>query len=55
LNLKTDQYAHLMAGKIPVLVALDLPAGNLALRIVVVDRAAGRAGSLEVPVTIAAR
>jgi VWFA-related protein len=55
LNLKTEQYAQLMARRIPALVALDLPAGNFALRIVVVDRAASRAGSLEVPVTIAAR
>jgi VWFA-related protein len=54
LNLKSEQYARLMASRIPALVALDLPAGKFALRIVVVDRAASRAGSLEVPVTIAA-
>jgi VWFA-related protein len=55
LNLKPDQYARLMAGKIPALVALDLPAGKIALRIVIVDQAGGRAGSLEVPVAIPAR
>jgi VWFA-related protein len=54
LNLKPEQYARVMAGKIPAIVPLDLPAGNVSLRMVILDRAAGRTGSLEVPVTIAA-
>lgn len=54
VNLKDAQYARVMGGKIPALVPLDLPAGKGTLRMVILDRAAGRAGSLEVPVTIAA-
>ncbi|MGD0737440.1 MAG: VWA domain-containing protein [Terracidiphilus sp.] len=54
LNLKPEQYARVMAGKIPAIVPLDLPAGNLSLRMVILDRAAGRTGSLEVPVTVGA-
>jgi hypothetical protein len=42
MNLKTEQYARLMAGRIPALVALDLPADEYALRIVVVHRAASQ-------------
>jgi VWFA-related protein len=55
LNLKTEQYERLTAVRIPAVLALDLPAGKFALRIVVAERAASRAGSLEIPVTIAAR
>jgi VWFA-related protein len=54
LNLKAEQYAHLKAGRIPALLTIDLPAGRVALRIVVVDRAAGRTGSLEVPMAVGA-
>jgi len=54
LNLKDAQYARVMAGTIPAIVPLDLAAGKVALRMVILDRAAGRAGSLEVPVRIAA-
>jgi len=39
LNLKTEQYAQLMAARLPAILALDLPAGKFALRIVVADRA----------------
>jgi hypothetical protein len=53
LNLKPEQYARVMAGKIPAIVPLDLPVGRVALRMVILDRAAGRAGSLEVPVAVA--
>jgi VWFA-related protein len=55
LNLKTEEYTRLMAAKIPAVFALDLPAGKFALRIVLADRAVNRAGSLEMPVNIAAR
>lgn len=55
LNLKPDQYTRLMAGNIPALIALDLPSGKIALRIVIVDQTGGRAGSLEVPLTIASK
>lgn len=55
LNLKPDQYTRLMATGIPALLALDLPAGKVALRIIVLDQAAGRAGSIEVPLTVAAK
>ena len=54
LSLSGAQYARVMAGRIPALMPLDLPAGKVELRLVVVDRAAGRAGSLEVPLTVAA-
>jgi VWFA-related protein len=55
LNLKTEQYERLTAVRIPAVLALDLPAGKFALRIVVAERAASRAGSLEIPVTIATK
>jgi VWFA-related protein len=55
LNLKTEQYERLTAVRIPAVLALDLPAGKFALRIVVAERAASRAGSLEIPVTIPAK
>jgi VWFA-related protein len=55
LNLKPEQYAHALSNGLPVLAGLDLPAGKMALRIVVADQRAGRAGSLEVPVTVAGK
>jgi hypothetical protein len=55
LNLKAEQYTNALSNGLPVLAGLDLPAGRTALRIVVVDQRAGRAGSLEVPVTVASK
>ena len=52
LNLNDAQYAHVMAGKIPAIFPLDLPVGKVSLRMVILDRAEGRAGSLEVPVEV---
>jgi len=54
LSLKPEQYTRLMATGIPATIALDLPAGQIFLRLVVVDQAAGHAGSLEIPVTVKA-
>jgi VWFA-related protein len=55
LSLNDEQYARTMATGIPARLPLDLPAGQIALRIAVHDLAAGRAGSLEIPVKVAAR
>ena len=55
LTLNSEQYTRQVTRTIPALTALDLPAGKFTLRIVVVDRAASRAGSIEVPVTVAAK
>ena len=54
MNMKAGQYARTMASGIPIRLPLDLPAGQFSLRIAVHDLTAGRAGSLEVPVTVAA-
>jgi hypothetical protein len=40
---------------ISVRLAIDLPAGNLTLRLVVHDKASGQLGSIELPLTIAAK
>ncbi|MGA2170266.1 MAG: hypothetical protein ABSG62_18865 [Terracidiphilus sp.] len=53
MNIKAGQYARTMASGIPIRLPLDLPAGQFSLRIAVHDLTAGRAGSLEVPVTVA--
>jgi VWFA-related protein len=55
LDVKADQFARTMATGIPIRLPLDLPEGRLTLRIAVHDLAAGRAGSLEIPVTVAAK
>jgi VWFA-related protein len=55
MNIRSDQYAHTMASGIPFRLPLDLPAGQFSLRIAVHDLAAGRAGSLEFPVLVAAK
>jgi hypothetical protein len=52
LNLRDQHYARIMATGIPVRLALDLPAGQISLRIAVRDLAASRAGSLEIPVAV---
>jgi hypothetical protein len=38
----------------PHRMAIDLPVGEIALRVVVYDPAASRAGSLEIPIEVAA-
>jgi len=55
LQLDPAHYAQIMANGIRVRMALDLPSGEGFLRIAVQDLAAGRAGSLEIPVTEAAK
>jgi hypothetical protein len=54
-NLNSEAYARMLDTntKIPHRIALDLPAGQMFLRIMVYDLAAARVGSLEMPVTIA--
>jgi VWFA-related protein len=56
-NYSLQQYQHLQAtgGTVPVRLALDLPAGGVALRVVVYDPASARTGSVEIPVQVAAR
>jgi VWFA-related protein len=49
LDLTADQYARTAMSGIPIRLALDLPQGNVFLRIAVHDLLAGRAGALEVP------
>jgi VWFA-related protein len=55
VNIKPDQYASVMSSGIPVRLAIDLPSGAFDLRIAVHDLAAGRAGSLELPLMVAAK
>jgi VWFA-related protein len=54
LNIKPDQYYRVMSSSIPARLAIDLPPGQIALRIAVHDLSAGHAGSLEVPLLVAA-
>ena len=54
LRIRHEIYEQTMAEGIPLRLALDLPAGNSSLRIAIYDLDAGRVGSLEVPVTVAA-
>jgi VWFA-related protein len=55
VNIKPDQYSSVMSSGIPVRLAIDLPPGEFSLRIAVHDLAAGRAGSLEFPLIVAAK
>jgi VWFA-related protein len=55
INIKPEQYFSVMSSGIPVRMAIDLPQGEYALRIAVHDLSAGRAGSLEVPLAVAAK
>jgi VWFA-related protein len=55
MNMKAAQYAAALAKGIPVRFAIDVPAGQVSLRIAVHDLNAGRAGSLEIPLDVAAR
>ena len=54
LNLSSQQYGQLTAagGAIPFRVALDLPTGELRLRIVLYDAASAKTGSLEIPLEV---
>ncbi len=55
VNIKPDQYSSVLSSGIPVRLAIDLPSGEFALRIAVHDLGAGRAGSLELPLMVAAK
>jgi VWFA-related protein len=55
VKFRPEQFAQLLAKGIRMRVALDLPVGPVSLRIAVCDVGAGRTGSLEVPMDIAAR
>ena len=54
INIKPEQYESTMVNGIRARLAIDLLAGQDALRVAVEDLEAGRAGSLEVPVAVAA-
>jgi VWFA-related protein len=56
-KLSPEQYDRLTAagGQVPVRLAMDLPAGEFGLRIVVYDPATARTGSMEIPVEVAAK
>lgn len=54
VNIKPDEFADKMTSGVRGRLALDLPAGDLFLRVVVEDLIAGKAGSLEVPLTVPA-
>jgi hypothetical protein len=55
LSIKPNQYANVMSSGIPVRMVIDLPQGQYSLRIAVHDLTAGRAGSLEIPLMVAAK
>jgi VWFA-related protein len=55
INIKPEQYFGVMSSGIPFRLGIDLPAGEYALRIAVHDLSAGRVGSLEVPLMVAAK
>jgi len=55
ISLNANQYARVLAKGLPARVALDVPAGENYLRIIVYDKTADRAGSLEVPLAVAGK
>jgi len=55
LGLDAEHYARVRASGFPVRMELDLPAGNFSLRIAVCDLNSGHIGSMEVPLTVAAK
>ncbi len=55
LGLDAERYAKVRASGFPVRMELDLPAGNFSLRIAVYDLSSGHIGSLEVPLSVAAK
>ena len=54
LKLPAAQVERLLSAgnSVPVRLALDLPAGDVALRIVVLDSASAKTGSLEIPIQV---
>ena len=54
-NVKPEEFSPEGEAGIRVRLLLDMPAGENSLRIAVHDLAAGRAGSLEIPVTVPAK
>jgi VWFA-related protein len=52
LALRPDLFPKLIVSGVPIRAELDLPEGQGSLRIAIHDLASGRAGSLEVPVTV---
>ncbi|MDE3150274.1 MAG: VWA domain-containing protein [Acidobacteriota bacterium] len=55
ITIKPEDYDQKMKTGIQARLPIDLPAGQGSLRIAVQDLTAGRAGSLEVPVTVASK
>ena len=55
MNLKSGPYAAALIKGIPVRFAIDVPAGQISLRIAVHDLGAERTGSLEIPLDVATR
>ena len=53
LNLTADKVRELATSPFRYFQQLDLPAGALFLRVGVLDRTANKAGTLEIPVTVA--
>ena len=51
LNLRPDQYQRIMSTSVVQRIALDVPPEAMALRIAILDPAAERVGSLEVPIS----
>jgi VWFA-related protein len=52
VGLNAAQFAHILASGISVRLPLDMPAGDIDLRIGVHDLNADRAGSLDIPLTV---
>lgn len=52
LKLTRDQFAFVAKNGLPIRFAIDLPAGKIALRVVVNEIRNGKIGSLEVPITV---
>jgi hypothetical protein len=55
MSLKAEPFGHAMAAGIPIRLPLYLPEGQLSQRIAVHDLGAGRAGLMEIPVTVAGK
>jgi len=55
INIKPEEFEQRMTNGILARLSIDLPAGQSYLRIAVQDLSANRAGSLEVPITVAAK
>lgn len=55
VSLPDERYSHVMAMGMAVRLALDVPVGRFALRIAVHDLTADRAGSLQIPLYVAAK